>query len=93
MKSQTGKFLDKTQSIPAAAADLAFALGFTGAVQDADAAATAYQKGDYATALRLFDRFHEAGGRALDLANERLAGRMKGLGKLLNMEPVIEVVG
>jgi exopolyphosphatase/guanosine-5'-triphosphate,3'-diphosphate pyrophosphatase len=26
-----------------------------------------------------------------DLANERLAGRMKGLGKLLNMEPVIEV--
>jgi exopolyphosphatase/guanosine-5'-triphosphate,3'-diphosphate pyrophosphatase len=28
-----------------------------------------------------------------DLANERLAGRMKALGKLLNMEPVIEVVG
>jgi exopolyphosphatase / guanosine-5'-triphosphate,3'-diphosphate pyrophosphatase len=26
-----------------------------------------------------------------DLANERLNGRMKGLGKLLNMEPVIEV--
>jgi exopolyphosphatase/guanosine-5'-triphosphate,3'-diphosphate pyrophosphatase len=26
-----------------------------------------------------------------DLANERLTGRMKGLGKLLNMEPVIEI--
>ncbi len=26
-----------------------------------------------------------------DLANERLAGRMKALGKLLNMEPVIEI--
>lgn len=28
-----------------------------------------------------------------DLANERLAGRMKGLGKLLNMEPVVEIAG
>jgi len=28
-------------------------LGFTGAVQDADAASAAYQKGNYATALRL----------------------------------------
>ena len=27
-----------------------------------------------------------------DLANERLVGRMKALGKLLNMEPVIEIV-
>jgi exopolyphosphatase/guanosine-5'-triphosphate,3'-diphosphate pyrophosphatase len=26
------------------------------------------------------------------LANERLAGRMRGLGKLLNMEAVIEIV-
>ncbi|SCX85159.1 exopolyphosphatase [Microvirga guangxiensis] len=28
-----------------------------------------------------------------DLANERLAGRMKALGKLLNMEPVVEITG
>ena len=35
------------------AADLALALGFTGALQDADAAAAAYQKGNYPTALRL----------------------------------------
>ncbi|WP_414471477.1 exopolyphosphatase [Microvirga sp. M2] len=28
-----------------------------------------------------------------DLANERLAGRMKALGKLLGMEPVIEILG
>jgi exopolyphosphatase/guanosine-5'-triphosphate,3'-diphosphate pyrophosphatase len=26
------------------------------------------------------------------LANERLTGRMRGLGKLLNMEPSIEIV-
>jgi len=30
--------------------------------------------------------------RMEDLANERLVGRMKALGKLLNMEPVIEIV-
>jgi hypothetical protein len=28
-----------------------------------------------------------------DLANERLVGRIKALGKLLNMEPVIEIIG
>jgi exopolyphosphatase/guanosine-5'-triphosphate,3'-diphosphate pyrophosphatase len=31
--------------------------------------------------------------RMQDLANERLVGRMKALGKLLGMEPVIEIVG
>jgi len=28
-----------------------------------------------------------------DLANERLVGRLKALGKLLSMEPVIEIAG